>query len=167
VTEPQQFTEDDLAFVEPEGEEQWEIYYRLRYERLRKPLGLPLSSVTEDPLEPSSIHRLIKVGEQIVAATCWIVGMRREGTRHTPYVRWRQLGVDPAFEGRGVGRVCMREVERYARSIGAAELVGNPRIEHVPWFRRSGWVEVGEGVKLYDQVESLSMVKPLGKAPPA
>jgi GNAT superfamily N-acetyltransferase len=161
MTELQQFTDDDLAFIEPKGDEQWEIYHRLRYERLREPLGLPLSSVTEDPLESSSIHRLIFAGERIVAATCWIVGMRKEGARHIPYVRWRQLGVDPDFEGRGIARVSMREVERYARSIGAIELVGNPRIEHVPWFRRSGWIEIGEGVKLYDQVESLSMIKPL------
>jgi GNAT superfamily N-acetyltransferase len=157
----QQLTEDELEFVEPKTDEEWETYHRLRYERLRKPLGLPPESVHDDPLEPSSIHRVVKFGDRIVAAVCWIVGMRTEGARRVPYVRWRHLAVDPEFEGRGVGRIGMRHVEQCARSIGAVELVGNPRIEHVPWFRRSGWVEVGEGVKLYDQVESLSMIKPL------
>lgn len=156
-----QFREDELLFVEPRSDEEWQTYYRLRYERLRKPLGLPLTSVTEDPLEPASTHRMIKFGDRIIAGTCWIVGMRKEQGQRVSYVRWRQLGVDPEFEGLGVARVSMAHVERYARSIGAVELVGNPRIEHVPWFRRSGWVEIGEGVKLYDQVESLSMIKPL------
>ena len=55
----------------------------------------------------------------------------------------------------------MRYVEERARAIGATKLVGNVRVEIVPWFRRHGWIEVGEGVKLFDRVESLEMSKPL------
>lgn len=160
MNDRQQFTVDDLEFIEPKTEEEWDTYYQIRYERLRKPLGLP-NDVRDDPLEPSSVHRLIKFDGQVAAATCWIVGMRKEGARRVPYIRWRQTGVLPEFEGRGIARVVMTMVEDYGRSIGAVEVVGNPRLENVPWFRRNGWIEVGEGVKLYDQVESLSMIKPL------
>jgi len=133
VSKPQ-FTEAELEFSEPTTEAEWDEYYRIRYERLRKPLGLPPESVRDDPLEPSSVHRVIKVDGRVVAE----------------------------FEGRGIGRISMAYREKYARSIGATELVANPRVENVAWFKRHGWVVVGEGVKLYDQVESLSMIKRLG-----
>ena len=151
----------DLEIAEPRGEEEFETYYRLRYERLREPLGLPPGTERDDPMEPASIHRVVKIGGRIVAAACWIVGMRREGGDRAPYVRFRQMAVDPEFEGRGIGNALMRHVEEHARAIGAVELVGNVRMENVPWFSRHGWIEAGEGVKLYDQVESLAMSKPL------
>lgn len=157
-----QFTEAELEFSEPTTEAEWDEYYRIRYERLRKPLGLPPESVRDDPLEPSSVHRVIKVDGRVVAAACWIVGMRQEDGRRIIYIRWRQLATEPEFEGRGIGRISMAYREKYARSIGATELVANPRVENVAWFKRHGWVVVGEGVKLYDQVESLSMIKRLG-----
>ena len=151
----------ELQIVEPKSEEEFETYYRLRYERLRKPLGLPPGTERDEQMEPATIHCVVKTGDRVIAATCWVVGMRTEGDVRALYVRWRQLAVDPEFEGRGIGNTLMRHVEENARAIGAAELVGNVRMEIVPWFRRHGWIEVGEGVKLFDQVESLEMSKPL------
>jgi GNAT superfamily N-acetyltransferase len=156
-----QLRDEEMEFVEPKTDAEWDEYYRLRWERLRKPLGLPLESVRDDPMEPASIHRVVKVGEKIVGAVCWIVGSRKENGARVIYVRWRQLAIDPEFEGRGIGGALMRYREDYARSIGAVEIVANPRVENVPWFARHGWVVVGEGVKLYDQVESVSMVRSL------
>jgi GNAT superfamily N-acetyltransferase len=156
-----QFTDDEVEIAKPETEAEWDEYYRIRYERLRKPLGLPPESVRDDPLEPSSEHRVIKVDGQVVGAVCWIVGIRTEDSGRIIYIRWRQLAMDPEFEGRGLGGITMRYREKYAHSIGATELVANPRLENVAWFKRHGWVVIGEGVKLYDQVESLSMIKRL------
>jgi GNAT superfamily N-acetyltransferase len=151
----------ELDIVEPKGEEEFEAYYRIRYERLRKPLGLPPGTERDDTMEPATIHRVVKIGGRVVAAACWVVGMRRERNVRRPYVRFRQMAVDPEFEGRGIGNAIMRHVEENARAIGAIELVGNVRMENVPWLSRHGWIEVGEGVKLYDQVASLAMSKPL------
>lgn len=156
-----QFSDDELEFVEPSTDAEWDEYYRLRYERLRKPLGLPPESVRNDPLDPGSLHRVIKVGERIVAAVTWAVGVRQEDGRRVIYVRFRQLAVEPEFEGRGIGGAAIRYRERYARSIGAEEIVANARVENVPWFEHHGFEVVGDGVKLFDQVESMAMVKRL------
>jgi GNAT superfamily N-acetyltransferase len=151
----------ELEIVEPKSEEEFEAYYRLRYERLRKPLGLPPGSERDDRMEPATIHRVVKIGGRVVGATCWVVGVRREGNVRALYVRSRQTAVDPEFEGRGIGNAILRHIEENARAIGAMELVANARTEIVPWLSRHGWIDIGEGVKLFDQVESLAMSKPL------
>lgn len=150
-----------FTFSEPKTDDEFDVYYRLRYERLRKPLGLPPGAERDDPAEPSSVHRVVTVNGQIVAAACWVIGMRRDGPKRGVYVRFRQMAVDPAWEGRGIGSAIMRHVEDASRAVRATEIVGNVRLENVPMFRRHGWIEVGEGVKLFDQVESLAMVRPL------
>jgi predicted N-acetyltransferase YhbS len=87
--------------------------------------------------------------------------MRQEESRRILFVRFRQMAVDPEFEGRGIGGAITRHVEQCARSLGAVEIVGNVRVEQVEYFKRHGFVEHGEGVTLYGQVESVSMVWPL------
>jgi ribosomal protein S18 acetylase RimI-like enzyme len=87
--------------------------------------------------------------------------MRKQDSRRIVFVRFRQMAVDPDFEGRGIGSAIMRHVEQSARSAGAAEILGNVRVGNVALFKRHGYVEQGEGVTLYGQVESVSMVRPL------
>jgi predicted N-acetyltransferase YhbS len=151
----------DFELTEPKTEQEFEEYYRLRYERLRQPLGLPPGAEREDPAEPASLHIVAKVDGRIVAAGCWAMGMRKQDSRRIVFVRFRQMAVDPDFEGRGIGSAIMRHVEQSARSAGAAEILGNVRVGNVALFKRHGYVEQGEGVTLYGQVESVSMVRPL------
>jgi GNAT superfamily N-acetyltransferase len=151
----------EFELTEPRTEAELEDYYRLRYERLRKPLGLPPGAEREDPAEPSSLHIVAKADGRVVGAGCWAMGMRKDEGRRIPFVRFRQMAVDPGYEGRGIGSAIMRHVEQSARSMGAQEILGNVRMENVPLFRRHGYIEQGSGVTLYGQVESLSMVRPL------
>ncbi len=124
---------------------------------------LMAGSERDDPAEASSIHFTAKVDDRVIGAGCWVVGSRKDeatGKRYT-FVRYRQMVIDPKFEARGIGTRMMRHVEQEARKIGAAEIVANVRVENVEYFKRHDWIEIGEGVTLYDQVDSLSMVKPL------
>jgi GNAT superfamily N-acetyltransferase len=152
-----------IEITEPRTEEEFEDYYRLRYERLRKPHGQPPGSEREDPLEAQSHHAIAKIDGRIVGAECWVLLSRREGRlrRKVPIVRSRQIAVDPNFEGRGVASALFDHVEAWAREIGARELIGNVREEIVPWITRRGWEVRGEGVTLYGTVKSLSMFKRL------
>jgi predicted N-acetyltransferase YhbS len=152
-----------LEVVEPRTEEELGEYYRLRWERLRKPHGLPLGSEREGPVEDASTHLIAKADGRIVGAACWAVGIRKDqasGKREI-YVRYRQLAVDPEFEGRGVGIAMSRHLEREARALGAAEIVGNIRVDRVPYYERLGYVVRGKGETLFETVEHTSMAKPL------
>jgi GNAT superfamily N-acetyltransferase len=153
----------DFELSEPRAVEELEAYYQLRYERLRKPHGLPRGSELEGDIEKTSSHLVAKVDGRIVGAACWAVGMDRNpdtGARKI-FVRFRQMAVDPEFEGKGLGGIFMRHVEEVSRKLGAAEVRGNVRAENVEYFKRFGWVIIGPGVNLFDEIESVEMIQPL------
>jgi predicted N-acetyltransferase YhbS len=152
-----------IELTEPRTEEEFDQYHQLRYERLRKPHGLPRGSERDDPAEASSTHVIAKVDGRVVGAACWVVGMRRDdppGTRHT-FVRFRQMAIDHDFDNRGIGIVMTRHIEKAARALGAKEILGNVRVERVPYFERLGYVVKGDGETLFGSVEHVSMAKPL------
>lgn len=152
-----------IELTEPRTDEEIEQYYKLRYERLRKPHGLPPGSERNHPAEPSSIHVIAKTDGRVVGAACWAVGMSTDGPagpRRT-FVRFRQMAVDHDFDDRGIGIALTRHVEKAARGLGAKEIILNVRVERVPYFERLGYVVTGEGETLFDSVEHLSMTKTL------
>jgi predicted N-acetyltransferase YhbS len=153
-----------VELAEPRTEEEFEEYYRLRYERLRQQHGLPPGSERNHPAEAGSSHLVAKAGGRIVGAACWAVGVRTGQTSggRDLYVRFRQLAVEEEFDGRGIGIVLTRQIERVARSLGAKEIVANVRLDHVPYFEHMGYVVHGKGETLFGDVEHMSMVKPLG-----
>ncbi len=152
-----------IELTEPRTAEEFEDYYRLRYERLRKPHGLPPGSERDNPAEGSSLHVIAKADGRVVGAGCWVVGMRKDeltGARQV-FARFRQLAVDHEFDNRGIGIAMLRYMEKAARKTGAKEIVGNVRVERVAYFERLGYVVNGRGETLYGSVEHMSMVKPL------
>ncbi len=156
-------TAPSVELAEPKSEQDWADYYRLRYERLRKPHGQPPGSERDDPAEPSSLHVVAKVDGRVVGAGCWVLGVRSasDPSARRIFARFRQMAVDPDFERRGIGRAITRHVEERSRALGAVEMVGNVRAENVGFMRKQGWVEQGEGITLFGTVESIAMVKGL------
>ena len=153
----------NIELAEPKTDTEWADYYRLRYERLREPLGQPPGSERDDSTEPSSIHIVAKVDGRVVGAGCWVAGLRTASDPRARqiFVRFRQMAVDANFEGLGIGSAITRHVEERSRALGAVEIVGNVRTEVVDFMRRRGWIEQGPGVTLFGSVESISMVKRL------
>jgi GNAT superfamily N-acetyltransferase len=150
-----------IEITEPRTNEEFEQYYRVRYDRLRKDYGLPERSERDHPAEPASNHVIAKLGGRVVGAACWAVGLsQRDGERQI-YVRFRQLAVEREFDERGIGIALSRHVEQRAREIGAKEIVGNARVERVPYFESLGYEVRGEGETLFGVIEHVAMAKTL------
>jgi GNAT superfamily N-acetyltransferase len=150
-----------IEIVEPRTDEEFEQYYRLRYERLRKEHGLPEGSERDHPAEPASNHVVAKLDGRIVGAACWAVGMAQHDGERQIYVRFRQLAVERELDERGIGIALSRYIEKCAREIGAKEIIGNARAERVPYFESLGYEVRGEGETLFGVVEHVSMGKVL------
>jgi GNAT superfamily N-acetyltransferase len=152
----------DIEISEPQTDEELEAYYRLRWERLRKPHGEPFGSERDSPQEADSKHLIAKVDGRIVGAECYVMVTGRRGPlrRRRLIVRSRQTAIVPEFERSGVATALLKYVEDRGREMGAYELIGNVREEAVPWGKSMGYEIRGEGTTLYD-VTSYAMFKRL------
>ncbi len=153
----------DVTLREPRTEDEFDTYYRLRFERLRKAHGQAPGSERDHPLEAASEHVVALLGGRVVGGTAWVIHPRPVTPNGTGQMvcRWRQMAVDPQFEGQGVGGQLWKYVEARCRELGVDQIVGNVRIENVPWFTRLGFLDLGEGATLFGDVQHRSMVKVL------
>ena len=102
------------------------------------------ASPTDAPLlkgyEENRIFKVVETGTgKIVGATYW------ELTEHKT-VYFGPYAVSPVYQGRGIGRIMMEEVERIARenqAIGIDIKVVNARIDLIDWYKSQGYEEVG------------------------
>lgn len=146
----------ELEITEPQTEHELAEAFRLRYERLRRPLGLPAGSEQDDLLEDLSTHVIAKLGDRVVGAGVYIVVPSRAGL----IVRVRQLAVDKEFATLGVGKAITLHIEAQALAVGAIEMHARVRERAVSAFMRynPSYELTDERVMVFD-VEHVGMVK--------
>lgn len=66
------------------------------------------------------------------------------GEREEPLRQLRQVAVEPAVHGTGVGRALIGELERIAAMEGATEIVLNARDTAIPFYERLGYIAEGD-----------------------
>ncbi|MGI9418537.1 MAG: GNAT family N-acetyltransferase [Geminicoccaceae bacterium] len=57
------------------------------------------------------------------------------------------IAVDPAFQGRGIGRALIDEVERHAAALGHADLTLYTNVvmtANIAWYEKLGFAETGQ-----------------------
>lgn len=122
---------------------------------------------------PSSLHRLDAkaLAEKAKTEICFLA---HDGYRITGCVFCKpgadhlyvgKLAVDPAHQGKGIGRALMARVEAEARKLGLKALELETRIELVEnheTFGAMGFSKTGENAHAgYDRATSITMRKPL------
>jgi N-acetylglutamate synthase-like GNAT family acetyltransferase len=148
---------------EPRTEVEFETYYRLRFERLRKPHGQPPGSERDHPLEAASEHVVALAGDRVVGGLAWVMHRGSTVNNETGQLvcRLRQIAVDAEFEGQGVGGKLCEYLEARCVEQGVEHIVSNIRLENVPWFNRLGFLDLGPGATLFGEVQHRSMIKVL------
>lgn len=125
----------DLRWIE-HGSADYEAVVQLRRRVLRLPLGLDF---TPDQLaaEASDLHLAAFDGTDLVG--CLMLSDRGEGI-----VQMRQVAVDPAHQGEGIGALLVRESERHAKDSGFSIMVLHARATAISFYQRLGYLEEGE-----------------------
>lgn len=118
------------------GTAEYDETLALRYEILRRPLGLEFDP---DALarEDSDYHLAGYRDGELVA--CLVLTPHDDGE-----IKMRQVAVRESEQGRGVGRDLVRESERVARANGFSRVVLNARAAVVPFYEKLGYRVVGE-----------------------
>jgi GNAT superfamily N-acetyltransferase len=150
-----------VEVTEPETDEEFEAYYRLRYEQLRKPLGALPGSERDDPLEAESKHLIAKIDGRVVGAETWVVLTKGSASNPKLYAQSRQTAIDPEYQRFGIGSALLTVVEQRAREMGATEIIGYARADVVGWVESQGWKVWGPGPTLLGQIKHVLVGKPL------
>ncbi|MEO6962194.1 MAG: GNAT family N-acetyltransferase [Puia sp.] len=115
------------------GSPEYEQMLRLRYEMLRKPLGL---SFKEDELEKEKGDVLMGAFEDDRILGCCLLAP--EGNH---ILRLRQMAVPNNMQGKGIGRALMIFAENIARDMGYRTLMMHARLTAIGFYEKLGYVK--------------------------
>lgn len=118
------------------GSEQYEQEVALRYEVLRKPLGLEF---TPEQLKAESelIHLGYFQDEELEA--CLILAPEGAGR-----MKMKQVTVATSRQGRGIGRKLVEASEQLAQSLGYHIMYCHARDTAVAFYEKMGYKKVGD-----------------------
>jgi predicted GNAT family N-acyltransferase len=113
------------------GSKEYRQMVQLRYEILRKPLGL---NFTEDELEAEKGQILIGAFEEDKMLGCCMLIRQDDGT-----CRLRQMAVLNNLQGKGIGRALTQFAENIARDIGYKKITMHARKPVTGFFEKLGY----------------------------
>ena len=137
----------------PETKKDFEQYYKVRYETLRKPWGQPEGSEL-DPTDENAIHALMLDHETPVAVCRLHFNDEKEG-------QIRYMGVDEKYRGKGLGAALVSWMEDIARKKGASGMILHARENAIPFYQKQGYAIKEKSYLLFGEIQHFAMVKEL------
>lgn len=117
------------------GTKEYQQMVNLRYEILRKPLGLQF---TQEELEREKEDILIGAFDEEVLLGCCLL------TREEDYtIRLRQMAVPNSLQGKGIGRALMIFAENIARDMGYRRIIMHARKTALGFYEKLGYKTKG------------------------
>jgi GNAT superfamily N-acetyltransferase len=135
----------------PKTEKEWEAYYDLRYEVLRKPLGKPIGSERNEG-DAIGIHFALFDNDVIRA-----IARLDPIDKNTCQVRF--VAVSSEMQGKGYGKLIMLRVEAEGRKEGYSKLILHARDYAVEFYKKLDYKLIGESYKLFDILQHYLMEK--------
>lgn len=143
-----------MEVIEPATPEEFEKYYRLRYETLREPWGEPEGS-ERAPDDATAIHAMLVDEEGAAVGVCRLhLNTPQEG-------QLRFMGIREDKRGQQLGFRLMEYMEARAKALGAITLMLHARENAVNFYRRNGYEVVKESYILFGTIQHYLMTKQL------
>jgi GNAT superfamily N-acetyltransferase len=135
----------------PSTENEWQQYYHLRWEVLRKPWNQPPGS--EKDAEENTFHHLaVFENDLILGVGCIKMVNNKE-------VQIRFMAVANSRQRKGVGVSLMNALEVEAFSRGANKVLLHAREIAVPFYEYCGYSIVEKSYLLFDSIQHYLMSK--------
>lgn len=156
MTHSAKLTDDleGLHIIQPKSEEELNAYYNLRYEVLVKPWNQPASRA-RDEWENISVHFLMLNKSKYPIATGRLqLNSEVEG-------QIRSMAVRPEYQGKGLGRLMIKQIEKEAAERKLKFIVLEARENALNFYLNSGYSAVAESFLLFDVIKHTRMRKEL------
>lgn len=135
----------------PNTESEWDAYYHLRWEVLRKPWNQPIGS-EKDADETTFCHLAAFENASILG-----VGCLKMITNDEAQVRF--MAVANSLQRKGVGVSLMNAIEVEAFSRGATKVILHAREIAVPFYEYCGYKMIEKSYLLFDSIQHYLMSK--------
>ncbi len=137
----------------PKNEKEWEEYYLLRYELLRKPLGQPRGS-EKNKGDATGKHFALFLDNQLI-------GVSRLDTIDSSISQIRFFAVSKQHQGKGFGKQLLTGVEEWAMKNGYSKIILQARENAVKFYERNGYQSKEKTHLLFGKVQHYLMEKEL------
>ena len=143
----------DITVSSPQSIADFEMYFTLRYEVLRKPWNQSRGS-EQDLEEETSVHALIKENSKALA-----VGRLQFVDHNTSQVRYMAVG--PEQQGKGLGKLVLEYLEEKSLSAGRKKVVLHARENAIKFYERCGYKVIEKSHLLWGEIQHYLMEKSL------
>jgi N-acetylglutamate synthase-like GNAT family acetyltransferase len=142
-----------VKIIEPNSPAEFEQYYNLRYEVLRKPWLQPKGSEKDDG-DKSSIHRMI-IDESNGKAV--VVGRLQFNTSEEAQIRY--MAVSDNYQLKGYGNIIVKTLEDIALNKGIRNIILQARENALKFYWKNGYEIIEKSYLLFDEIQHWLMVK--------
>jgi N-acetylglutamate synthase-like GNAT family acetyltransferase len=141
-----------MHVVHPQTPAEFEQYYTLRYEVLRKPWKQPWSTVKDDQ-EETSFHAMIVDEEKNVLGVC------RMQYNTSEEAQLRFMGIRSDMQGKRLGKLLLDHFENMARVAGMKRIILHARENAVSFYQRNGYVTKEKSYLMWGEIQHYLMEK--------
>lgn len=137
----------------PQTRDEYFRYYDLRWRILRAPWNQPKGS-EQDELEGQAIHIIAIDGDKIVGC-----GRAHFNTEDEAQIRY--MAVENEWQGKGVGKLILDELEKRVLEKGAKKIILHARENVVRFYEKNGYNIIKESHTLFGEINHFLMTKNL------
>lgn len=135
----------------PRNENEWEEYFKLRYDVLRAPLGQPPGSEKNEG-DINGIHFALFDKDKICA-------IARLDKAEANVAQVRFVAVDPNYQGQGYGGMIMYATEEFSRKRGDKKMILHARDYAVDFYLKQNYKIIEKSYKLFGVLQHFLMEK--------
>ena len=143
-----------ILIFEPQTPQEFEAYYLLRYEILRKPWNQPLGSEKDD-IENNCIHAMAVNDSKDTIGVCRLQFNSPEETQ------LRYMAVLDKMHGNGVVKKLVGFMENKAKLAGANRIILQSRSSAVEFYKKCGFTVVEKSYLMWGEIQHYLMIKQL------
>ncbi|MEJ5262285.1 MAG: GNAT family N-acetyltransferase [Ignavibacterium sp.] len=140
-----------MIIKSPQTRDEFFKYYDLRWRILRAPWNQPKGS-EQDELEGQAIHIIAVEDEKIVGC-----GRAHFNTEDEAQIRY--MAVENNWQGKGVGKLILDELEKRVIEKGAKKIILHARENVVKFYEKNGYKILKPSHTLFGEIKHFLMIK--------
>jgi N-acetylglutamate synthase-like GNAT family acetyltransferase len=143
---------ESIKISQPQTSKEFEAYYLVRYEQLRKPWNQPLGSEMDD-IESLCIHAMASDNNDNIVGVCRI----QFNSNNEAQIRY--MAVVEKAQGLGIGRKLIDYMETQAVKHGAHKIILHSRFNAVDFYKKCGYSVKEKSYLMWGEIQHYLMEK--------